>query len=149
MSHLSHFHKYNIYFVVFPVIVGLICLHTFTFTKDTMYFVASPVIVHLTCVLTFTFTKDTMLFSGHRSSPGHKNESGNTRSGLEISQIITCTSKGAILGTCDLSDIWSDWWGDMTWPKKINLPTYLPTYLHTYLPVNLPKRTTLRSNPID
>ena len=24
----------------------------------------------------------------------------------------------AILETCDLWDIWSEWWGDMTWPKK-------------------------------
>ena len=24
----------------------------------------------------------------------------------------------AILETCDLWDIWSDWWGDMNWPKK-------------------------------
>ena len=26
----------------------------------------------------------------------------------------------AIPGTCDLWDIWSEWWGDMTWPKKDN-----------------------------
>ena len=26
----------------------------------------------------------------------------------------------AILETCDLSDIWSEWWEDMTWPKKEN-----------------------------
>ena len=25
-----------------------------------------------------------------------------------------------ILETCDLWDIWSEWWGDMTWPKKDN-----------------------------
>ena len=36
----------------------------------------------------------------------------------------------AILETCDLSDIWSDWWGDMTWQDT----TYPPTYLHAYLP---------------
>ena len=24
----------------------------------------------------------------------------------------------AILETCDLWKIWSEWWGDMTWPKK-------------------------------
>ena len=24
----------------------------------------------------------------------------------------------AVLETCDLWDIWSEWWGDMTWPKK-------------------------------
>ena len=24
----------------------------------------------------------------------------------------------AILETCDLWDIWSEWWGDMTWPKQ-------------------------------
>ena len=48
--------------------VGIICLHTFTFTKETMYFVTSPVIVHLT----FTFTTNTMLFSSHRTSPNHK-----------------------------------------------------------------------------
>ena len=34
-----------------------------------------------------------------------------------------CTSirehpKGAILETCDLWDIWSEWWEDMTWPKN-------------------------------
>ena len=29
------------------------------------------------------------------------------------------------LETCDLWDIWSEWWGDMTWPK--NLPTHIPT----------------------
>ena len=28
------------------------------------------------------------------------------------------------LETCDLWDIWSEWWGDMTWLKK----TYLPTF---------------------
>ena len=41
----------------------------------------------------------------------------------------------AILETCDLWDIWSEWWGDMTWPKKIYLPTCLPTstYLHPYI----------------
>ena len=22
--------------------------------------------------------------------------------------------------TCNLWDIWSEWWGDMTWPKKYN-----------------------------
>ena len=54
--------------VVFLVMVGIICLHTFTFTKETMYFVTSPVIVHLT----FTFTTNTMLFSSHRTSPNHK-----------------------------------------------------------------------------
>ena len=27
--------------------------------------------------------------------------------------------KGAFLETCGLLDIWSDWWGDMTWPKKL------------------------------
>ena len=37
-----------------------------------------------------------------------------------------CTSikehlKGAILETCDLCDIWSEWWEDMTWAKN----TYL------------------------
>ena len=26
----------------------------------------------------------------------------------------------AILETCDLWDIWSEWWGDMTRPKKDN-----------------------------
>ena len=26
--------------------------------------------------------------------------------------------QGAILETCDLWDIWSEWWGDMTWPTK-------------------------------
>ena len=36
----------------------------------------------------------------------------------------------AILETCDIYDIWSKWWGDLTWPKK--WPTcYLPTYLST------------------
>ena len=29
------------------------------------------------------------------------------------------------LETCNLWDIWSEWWGDMTWPK--NLPTHIPT----------------------
>ena len=27
--------------------------------------------------------------------------------------------KGAILETCDLWNIWSEWWGDMTWPTNI------------------------------
>ena len=27
---------------------------------------------------------------------------------------------GAILENCDIWDIWSEWWGDMTWPKKDN-----------------------------
>ena len=38
--------------------------------------------------------------------------------------------QGAILKTCDLWDIWSEWWGDMTWPKiypATNIPTQLPT----------------------
>ena len=26
--------------------------------------------------------------------------------------------KGAILETCDLWDIWSEWWGGMTWPTS-------------------------------
>ena len=26
----------------------------------------------------------------------------------------------AIFGTFDLWDIWSEWWGNMTWPKKNN-----------------------------
>ena len=30
--------------------------------------------------------------------------------------------QGAILETCDLYDIWSECWGDLTWPKK--RPTY-------------------------
>ena len=34
---------------------------------------------------------------------------------------ITEHPKGAILETCDLWDIWSEWWEDMTWPKN----TYL------------------------
>ena len=34
------------------------------------------------------------------------------------------------LKTCHLWDIWSEWWGDMPWPKK---STYPPTYLSTYL----------------
>ena len=29
---------------------------------------------------------------------------------------------------------WSEWWGDLTWPKCTNQPTYLPTYNPTYLP---------------
>ena len=37
------------------------------------------------------------------------------------------------LETCDLWDIWSEWWEDMTWPKKTYPPTYLPTYLPIYL----------------
>ena len=43
----------------------------------------------------------------------------------------------AIRETCDLWDIWSEWWRYMTWPRKY-LPTYLPTYLFTYLPTHLP-----------
>ena len=34
------------------------------------------------------------------------------------------------LETCHLWDIWSEWWGDMTWPK--NLPTHLPTNLRKH-----------------
>ena len=26
--------------------------------------------------------------------------------------------------TCDLLDIWSEWWGDMTWLKNTHIPTY-------------------------
>ena len=37
---------------------------------------------------------------------------------------------GAIGVTCDLWDTWSEWCGNMAWPKK----TYLPTHLSTYLP---------------
>ena len=44
------------------------------------------------------------------------------------------------LETCDLWDIWSEWWGDLIWPQ--NRPTY---YLPTYLPANLP--TSLREHP--
>ena len=69
----------------------------------------------------------------------------------DLTQKDLCTSikehpKGAILGTCDLLDIWSDWWGDMTWPKKHNLPAHLPTYLPTCLP---PIENTIRSDPRD
>ena len=40
-----------------------------------------------------------------------------------------------ILWALYISDIWSEWWGDMTWPKKSYLPTqYPPTYLPTYVP---------------
>ena len=35
---------------------------------------------------------------------------------------------------CDLWDIWSEWLGDMTWPKNTYLHTYPPTYLPTYVP---------------
>ena len=48
-----------------------------------------------------------------------------------------------ILETCNLWDIWSEWWGDMTWPK--NLPTHIPTYPPTYLPTYL--STYLREHP--
>ena len=40
----------------------------------------------------------------------------------------------AILETCDLWDIWSEWWEHMTWPK---IHTYLHTYPPTYLPTCL------------
>ena len=40
------------------------------------------------------------------------------------------TMSDAILETCDLWDIWSEWWRDITWPKN---STYPPTYLSTYL----------------
>ena len=33
------------------------------------------------------------------------------------------------LETCDLWDIWSEWWGDLILPPTYLLPTYLPTYL--------------------
>ena len=48
--------------------------------------------------------------------------------------------QGAILETCDLYDIWSEWWGDLTWPKKTTylLPNYLPTCLPIYLPTYQP-----------
>ena len=39
--------------------------------------------------------------------------------------------------TCDLSDISSEGWGDMNWPRK-DLPTYIPTHLPTYLPTYVP-----------
>ena len=42
------------------------------------------------------------------------------------------------LNTCDLWDIWSEWWGDMARPKSPTfLHTYPPTYLPTYLPIYL------------
>ena len=50
----------------------------------------------------------------------------------------------ATLETCDLWNIWSERWGDMTWLKKdlpINIPTHLPTYIPTYL------STYLREHP--
>ena len=31
------------------------------------------------------------------------------------------------LETCDLWDFWSEWWGDMTWPKNTYIPTKSPT----------------------
>ena len=40
------------------------------------------------------------------------------------------------LETCDLWDIWSEWWRDMIWLKK-DLPTNIPTHLPTYLPMYL------------
>ena len=33
--------------------------------------------------------------------------------------------------TCDIWDIWSEWWEDMTWPKITNLPTFLPPLENT------------------
>ena len=33
--------------------------------------------------------------------------------------------------TCDLKEIWSEWWGDMTRSKKY-LPTNIPNHLPTY-----------------
>ena len=43
----------------------------------------------------------------------------------------------AILETCDLWDIWSEWWRYMIWPRKY-LPTYIPIHLPTYPPTYLP-----------
>ena len=57
---------------------------------------------------------------------------------------LTEHPQGAILENCDLWDIWSEWWGDMTWTKKY-LFTYLHTYSPTYLPTNLP--TSLTEHP--
>ena len=46
------------------------------------------------------------------------------------------------LETCDLWDIWSEWWRNMAWPKNTYLLTYPPpTYLPTYLP---PLQNTLK-----
>ena len=61
---------------------------------------------------------------------------------------LTEHPQGAILETCDFWDIWSEWWRDMTWPKKY-LPTYILTHLPTYPPTYLPNRTPSRSNPGD
>ena len=47
---------------------------------------------------------------------------------LESSQHYRVTPE-----TCDLWDIWSEWWGDMTWLKKTYLPTYIPNHLPTFL----------------
>ena len=57
--------------------------------------------------------------------------------------LLSCSGQlKTILLTWDISDIWSEWWGDMTWQKNTYLPTYLPTYLSTYL------CTSIREHPL-
>ena len=50
------------------------------------------------------------------------------------------------LETCDLWDIWSEWWGGMTWPKR---PSYLHTYPPTYLSTSIREHRLDRSYPRD
>ena len=40
--------------------------------------------------------------------------------------------------TCDLWDIWSEGWEDITTYLQTYPPTYLPNYLPTYMPIYLP-----------
>jgi len=37
----------------------------------------------------------------------------------------------ATLETCDLWDIWSEWWGDMTWPTKIQWQIQIQRQRHS------------------
>ena len=44
----------------------------------------------------------------------------DNREAIRWKQVVYFLYQRAILDTCDLWDIWSEWWGDMTWPKKDN-----------------------------
>ena len=84
------------------------------------------------------WTQFARLFSGVQFSTQEKS--------YMLGPSIRAHPKGAILETCGLWDIWSEWWEDMTWHTKTNLPTYLPTYLPipTYLPTYTLNERSLR-----
>jgi hypothetical protein len=60
----------------------------------------------------------------HHHSPRHSISHSTTQSLTEESS----KHYRVTLETCDLWDIWSEWWGNMTWPKKWQFLTILTIF---------------------